>query len=121
MFEVAICSEDLPLMMLRNRAQQKIYRRTGNAAASALIVHSSSFFIVIGYQRGVLVRTQRLAQTDKLCLLADAGENFLANRPNHLSIAVADQVRERADQRVIGCRESMALVAQSERPDGRVD
>jgi hypothetical protein len=50
MVGVAIRSEDLPLMVFRNRTQQKIYRRSSDTSSPALVAHSRGLFKVIGHR-----------------------------------------------------------------------
>jgi hypothetical protein len=117
MVEVAIGGEDLPLMAFRDRTQQEIYRGPRDTSSPAIVAHSRSLFKVIDHQRGFLVQTQSLAQANKLRLFAYPGENLLADRPNQLGPAIANEVRQSANQDMIGCRQSVASIPQSEGPD----
>jgi len=49
MIKVAIRGEDLPLMAFRDRAQQEIYWRSGDASLPTVIAHSRSLFKVGGH------------------------------------------------------------------------
>ena len=95
MAEVTVRCEDLPTARMGHRANQKINRRSRNATSSALIAHPGCVFVVFRLQRGIFKRPQTVSKPVELLVLADAGEQFLADGPDHLGAPFANQISQR--------------------------
>jgi hypothetical protein len=92
--KVCVVGEDFPIAGNGGAADQKIDSGSGNALATAFIAP---------------VRR-----------LADAGEQFLPNRPDQPGPAVLDQLPERRNLLGFAFAEAAAVSPQSERPDAGI-
>ena len=92
--EIGIGGKDSPVARLRDRANQHVHDRHGEAFAAAQIAKGRSGFVVGGRKRLIGKRTQGFPELIKLGLGFNAGKKFLTYDAEHFRAAFVDEFRQ---------------------------
>jgi len=114
--KIAVGSEDLPVTPMRNRTNEKIDSRSGNAATATGIVHPRCLFVVYRFWNRVLEGSQGLADLAATFLLADSREHFLPYYAQCFDTAFANEFSECLGQRLLVNAKISGFAPQSQRP-----
>jgi len=88
--EVLVESQNLPLPLQGDRADEKIHAGTADAGGPTLIMDASRFLVVFSRQSCVFKKLQVLPHPPELIFIPNTGEHFLTDRSNNFCPAFSD-------------------------------